>query len=365
MTGRFSSQEAPILDASQHPSLRGVTLDGGQGVIGINYKTDGLGLLGGRDKIFGQNVGVYGQSDQQGVFGHATNNTGTGVFGNTTGSGFGVRGESTDGTAIQGQSFGSGNGVVGITKTATAVKGTCEISNNIDSQIESSEFQSIGVEGIGPVGVRGIGNPGVIGVGTPIGVYAFGDPGVFIKSKSSQGNLIIGQSPRRLPDGIGQDPTPYDIVFRVDSTGKGFFNSGTQLGGADVAEFISSRDSLTPCDVVEIDPGNPGLFRIASAPNSTSVAGVISTNPGITLDAKDTSGSVADTRPQLALGGRVPVKVSLENGVICPGDLLVTSSTPGHAMRAAANPLPGTVLGKSLGILNSEIGIIEMLIMLR
>ncbi len=113
MTREFPSQEAPVLDATQHPSLRGVTLDGGQGVIGINYKANGSGLLGGRDKIFGQNVGVYGESDQQGVFGHATTNSGTGVFGNTTGGGFGVRGESTSGTAVQGQSFDNGAGVVG------------------------------------------------------------------------------------------------------------------------------------------------------------------------------------------------------------------------------------------------------------
>jgi hypothetical protein len=369
MTGgiNFNSDEfieAPALDATRHPPLRGVTESKGSGVEGFNQATKGLGFLGGRDLIYRQNVGVYGESSQQGVFGHSTD-AGTGVYGDSTGNGFGVRGDTVNGIAVQGQSFGSGNGVVGITKTATAVKGTCEISSNIDSQIESSEFQSIGVEGIGPVGVRGRGNTGIVGVGNPIGVYAFGDPGVFIKSKGSRGNLIIGQSPRRLPDGVGQDPAPYDTVFRVDTTGKGFFNGGTQSGGADVAEFISSSDSLMPCDVVEIDPDNPGLFRITSVPNSTSVAGVISTNPGVTLGARDASNFVLDARPQLALGGRVPVKVSLENGLIRPGDLLVTSSTPGHAMRAPANPLPGTVLGKSLGILNSKIGIIEMLIMLR
>jgi hypothetical protein len=36
---------------------------------------------------------------------------------------------------------------------------------------------------------------------------------------------------------------------------------------------------------------------------------------------------------RLALTGRVPVKITEENGSVEPGDLLTTSSTPGHAMK--------------------------------
>ena len=36
--------------------------------------------------------------------------------------------------------------------------------------------------------------------------------------------------------------------------------------------------------------------------------------------------------------GRVPVKATAENGAIRPGDLLVASAIPGHAMRGPANP---------------------------
>jgi hypothetical protein len=57
----------------------------------------------------------------------------------------------------------------------------------------------------------------------------------------------------------------------------------------------------------------------------------------------------------LGVVGVIPTKVSAENGAIRRGDLLVTSGTPGHAMRAdpvvvggvAIYP-PGTVLGKAL-----------------
>jgi hypothetical protein len=72
-----------------------------------------------------------------------------------------------------------------------------------------------------------------------------------------------------------------------------------------------------------------------------------------------------DDGPALALAGRVPVKVSAENGKIQPGDLLVASSTPGHAMRAPKNPAAGTVIGKALGVLERGTGSLEMLVMLR
>ena len=49
----------------------------------------------------------------------------------------------------------------------------------------------------------------------------------------------------------------------------------------------------------------------------------------------------------VAMVGIVPCKVSAENGAIKVGDLLVTSSTPGHAMRDAS-PAVGTVVGKRL-----------------
>lgn len=47
----------------------------------------------------------------------------------------------------------------------------------------------------------------------------------------------------------------------------------------------------------------------------------------------------------LALAGRVPVKASLENGDILPGDALAPASIPGYVMKATA---PGIILGRSL-----------------
>jgi hypothetical protein len=75
-------------------------------------------------------------------------------------------------------------------------------------------------------------------------------------------------------------------------------------------------------------------------------------------------GDLPDRVP-LAIVGIVPVKVSAENGSILPGDLLVTSSTPGHAMKAGPNPPVGTVIGKALGTLAEGKGVIQMLVTLQ
>jgi len=66
----------------------------------------------------------------------------------------------------------------------------------------------------------------------------------------------------------------------------------------------------------------------------------------------------------LAVVGIVPCKVSAENGPIAVGDLLVTSNTPGHAMRAA-DPKVGTVVGKALEGHSGGTGVIEIMVTLQ
>ena len=64
----------------------------------------------------------------------------------------------------------------------------------------------------------------------------------------------------------------------------------------------------------------------------------------------------------MAMIGIVPVKVSTENGPVSPGDLLVTSSMPGYAMKGTDREhLTGAVLGKALGSVTGNTGTIEVL----
>lgn len=132
-----------------------------------------------------------------------------------------------------------------------------------------------------------------------------------------------------------------------------------QSGLADLAEWVEASGPVEPGDVVELDSHNPGLYRLSTGQCSPYVAGVISTEPAVALGYK-----VASIRQApLALTGIVPVKVSDEGGPIRPGDLLVSSSTPGHAMRwAGRGPCPCSLVGKALEPMADETGVILVLL---
>jgi hypothetical protein len=177
--------------------------------------------------------------------------------------------------------------------------------------------------------------------------------------------VLMVDSQSNGPIAVFRHGNPAANVARISHLGTGYFNGGTQVGGADLAEFVPTH-GRTPeeAEVVEIDPERPSHFRVSTQANSTRVAGVISTEPGVTLNAKN--GANQDVSgPALALAGRVPVKVTDEGGAIRAGDLLVASSTPGHAMRAPDAPRPGTVIGKAMGGLPRGQGTVEVLVMLR
>ncbi|MFH1201812.1 MAG: hypothetical protein V1674_02850 [Candidatus Omnitrophota bacterium] len=124
----------------------------------------------------------------------------------------------------------------------------------------------------------------------------------------------------------------------------------------DLAEDISSAKGVEAADVVVIDPQNNERVIKSSKPYETTVAGIISTNPAFLIDMKD-----SDT--PLALAGRVKCKVSTENGPIKRGDLLVTSSKPGYAMKASPEKLGfGMVIGKALEPLAKGEGKITVLV---
>jgi hypothetical protein len=72
-----------------------------------------------------------------------------------------------------------------------------------------------------------------------------------------------------------------------------------------------------------------------------------------------------DNRPVLAVTGRVPCKVSAENGPIEIGDLLVASSTPGIAMKGNPKEAIGAVVGKAMETLKESEGTIVVQVMLR
>ena len=156
---------------------------------------------------------------------------------------------------------------------------------------------------------------------------------------------------------------------RIDSSGKGFFDGGTQTGGADFAESLSvagGKDHYEPGDVLVIDTNSDRQLTLARTPYSTLVAGIYSTKPGVTATPHASEDPRLATEIPVAIVGIVPCKVTNENGPIARGDLLVTSSTPGYAMRGSDKTmLPGAIIGKALQPLSGAKGEIEVLVTLR
>ncbi len=131
----------------------------------------------------------------------------------------------------------------------------------------------------------------------------------------------------------------------------------------DVAEWVPATSKLAPGTVVILGGTNPNEVTASDKAYDTRVAGVVSDKPGLIL------GEGGDNQVKVAHIGRVKVKVDASYGPVHIGDLLVTSSTPGFAMRSqpvtigtAAIHQPGTLIGKALESLDSGQG--EVLVLL-
>jgi hypothetical protein len=159
---------------------------------------------------------------------------------------------------------------------------------------------------------------------------------------------------------------PTAAVFRVESTGnvladQTVHGASFQVGSADVAEWIQISEWVEPGDVLVFDLENPGRYQRSRMACSPHVAGVVSAQPGIALGS--ILGPVTETRAPLALTGIVMVKVTNEGGAILPGDLLVTSSTPGYAMRwPEPGQCPCSLVGKALEPMVDAQGVILVLL---
>jgi hypothetical protein len=104
----------------------------------------------------------------------------------------------------------------------------------------------------------------------------------------------------------------------------------------------------------------------SSQPYDRRVAGVVSGagnyRPGIVMD-RNTSDRV---RQPIALMGKVFCLVDAGYGAVSVGDLLTTSATPGHAMKAGDPQRAfGSVIGKAMRPLPEGQGLVPILIALQ
>jgi len=175
----------------------------------------------------------------------------------------------------------------------------------------------------------------------------------------------------------------------VHSPGAGSFASLTSAGNLAVAGQINltgiisiaqggdikfAGDCAEQFDVVTEEAAEPGTVMVLGEAEQlvpcdraydTRVAGVISGareyRPGLVLDQRDTG---LPRRP-VALIGKVYCKVDAAFGAIAVGDLLTTSATPGHGMKASdPGRAFGTTIGKALRPWDEGKGMIPVLVAL-
>jgi hypothetical protein len=122
-----------------------------------------------------------------------------------------------------------------------------------------------------------------------------------------------------------------------------------EITGADLAEKFPTTETLEPGTVVEIDPDNPGHLRKARGAYNKRVAGVVAGANGLSKGIILGNLEGSEDHTPIAMSGRVWVYADATHEAIEPGDLLTTSDTPGHAMKASdPSRAHGAVLGKAM-----------------
>jgi hypothetical protein len=318
----------------------------GTGVLGRASGTDGIGVRGEASSGTSDSVGVSGSSDRgRGVLGRSKSNAG-------------VQGVTLEGAAVYGRVLRDDTGRPG------AAKG-----------VYGQAFRSPGVHGHSDSGI------GVLGTSSRNhGVRGESSSGVGVFGTSSGGHGVSGHTDAADSSGV------VGIVANPEGTGAGVYGEHT---GGQVAGFfrgnvvVTGFIEFTGADCAEefdlarqvdgsVEPGTVMVvaddlgLRPSESAYDRRVAGVVSgagdLRPGVLLGRTDDPAR----RVAVALVGRVYCRVDATYGSIDIGDLLTTSSTIGHAMRAA-DPLraSGAVLGKALRPLAGGRALIPILVTLQ
>lgn len=264
-------------------------------------------------------------------------------------------------------------GVLGSSPNGTGVR--AEGKNGVFGQASNGT----GVEGQGNVGVAGDGDTGVVGTGrrngvvgqtnsdtdagvngrsngTGFGVFGLSERGHGVEGHSTTGIGVVGFSQQGL---AGR------FIGNVEVTGVVTAND-ILVGGMDCAEDfdMAGLETIEAGTVMVIDKG--GALLPCDHAYDRKVMGVISGagafKTGIVLGRQHST----SRRLPLALVGRVYCKVDAEYGPVEIGDLLTTSVTLGHAMKAG-DPFKafGAVIGKALSPLMQGRGLVPIIVALQ
>jgi hypothetical protein len=291
----------------------------------------------------------------------ATASDAVGVRGRHAGSGVGVYGESVDGTAVRGASENS-TGVWGSTSAEAALAGFFSGGAGVKIVGNTTDGARLRLQG------------GLDQVQERQGSVEFQDVWGIEQARLECRNTILGHILALVVGGqdrirmfelgsieILPDPTG---VFAVDGTAR---VDVLEIEGADVAEKFPVSEAVAPGMVVAIDPERPGQLCLARGAYNRCVAGVVSGAGDVPTGAILGHMPGHEDAPPIALNGRVWVFCDAGSNPIRPGDLLVTSETPGHAMKAVdLSRSQGATLGKAMSRLaRGERGLVLVLVSLQ
>ena len=388
--GNFGNGGAGVFAYTTGDSSYGVMVDAhGTDSDGVVALTSGDGSDGFVAKTSGEN--------STGVYASTTGDSSEGVWIKTTGKdspGVSVftYGDNSDG--VTAFTFGDGStgigvGTTGVNSTGVGVGTTGDngLAVYAFTHGEGSEGVYVNTTGDNSVGVRadicgksGLGfrantqgddSPGVFT--STRGDNSFGlsavtsgdlSPGVAVTTSGDDSPGVFAESAKS--DGIYAETDRYDHKYGVRTLDY-MYAAQYDTGSSDVAEYFPTPEDPKPGTVMVI--GEDSKLQSSGKVYDTTVAGIVSTAPGVSLGTNET-GNIGEKL--IAVAGRVPCKVDASYAPIEPGDLLTTSDTPGHAMKAQPVVIggieiyrPGTTLGKALEPLDSGTGVIEVLVTLQ
>ncbi len=278
----------------------------------------------------------------------------------------------SDGNSRPGLIFGPGSG-----EAVASVRGTNGV-NRYGLDFYTGFQKRLSIANNGNVGINTTAPGGLLDVNTGNGSFqVISDlvPTINLTGGGIPGTMRLRNTLEVFPSFDGTRVGKIDVrdangapTITLSGTGVATVKVLEITGGADIAEpfQMSHADELPKGAVVVIDEENPGRLKMSHEPYDTRVAGIISgangVQPGLALHQQ---GKIEGGQ-NVALTGRVYALADATAGAIKPGDLLTTSGTPGHVMRASdSDRRSGAVLGKAMTGLKDGKGLVLVLVSLQ
>lgn len=301
--------------------------------------------------------------------------------------------DTTDSDEVAIHGIANGSGVFGESRQWYGVAGISTDPNGAAGVYGKGEGAGVVGEGVSWHGVAGIststtGGSGVYGEGQGVGVTGIGRTwiGVYAETNGTENgpSAVLGEG-KTHGVGVKGHASGEGIAavagYHLTGAGPGIYGEGSPAGHFNGNVIVTGDIQLPNADCAEdfdvmdgeaVEPGtvlvltDDERLRPSERAYDRCVAGVVSGagtyRPGIVLDRQH----ARPGRRPVALLGKVYCMVDARYGAIAVGDLLTTSPTVGHAMKAAdPRRAFGAVLGKALRPMPSGRGLLPILIALQ